>query len=451
MVSVPKQLLLQLILILCNAFFAATEIAVISLNINKLKKLEEDGDKKAGKLLKMAIDPSRFLSTIQIGITLAGFLGSAFAASALATPLVMKLKSWGLVSIPDSVLNSFSVIIITIILSFFTLVFGELVPKRIAQQKALPVAKFSLRIISILSAIFKPVIWLISNSTNLILKLLHLNTDADAGQISEADIRLMVDAGEELGSIKEKEKDMIQNIFEFNDSAVYEIMTRQPDIIAFDINASDDEIFETIQASGLSRFPVYKDDINSILGILNAREFLINLTKEKKKNLKDLLRAPYFVPETIKADQLFSDMQKNKIHIAVAIDEYGETSGIITLEDLLEEIVGNIYDEFDQQEKPDIEKIGNNQYRIQGDTLLEDVMEELDIELPQDEGYDTIGGLVLSTLHQIPKDGQKFSVSFDNVFITVTNVVDHRIIETVLTIEEKKQLKKRTETDYSTS
>lgn len=442
MVSVPRQLLLQLILILCNAFFAATEIAVISLNINKLKKLEEDGDKKAGKLLKMAIDPSRFLSTIQIGITLAGFLGSAFAASALATPLVMKLKSWGVVSIPDSVLNSFSVIIITIILSFFTLVFGELVPKRIAQQKALSVAKFSLRIISILSAIFNPVIWLISNSTNLVLKLLHLNTDADSGQISEADIRLMVDAGEELGSIKEKEKDMIQNIFEFNDSAVYEIMTRQPDIIAFDINASDDEILETIQTSGLSRFPVYDDDINSILGILNAREFLINLTKGKKKNLKELLRTPYFVPETIKADQLFSDMQKNKIHIAVAIDEYGETSGIITLEDLLEEIVGNIYDEFDQQEKPDIEKIGNNQYRIQGDTLLDDVTEELDIELPQDEGYDTIGGLILSTLHQIPKDGQKFSVSFDNVFITVTSVIDHRIIETVLTIEEKKEKEK---------
>lgn len=436
MVSVPRQLLLQVVLILLNAFFAGTEIAVISLNTNKLKRLEEEGDKKAGKLIKMVVDPSKFLSTIQIGITLAGFLGSAFAANALSTPLVAKFQEWGLTSIPVSVLDSFAVIIITVILSFFTLVFGELVPKRIAQQKALAVAKFSLGVITVLSVVFKPLIWLISCSTNIILKILHLKTEANDDQVSEDDIRLMVDVGGQSGTIEEDEKTMIQNIFEFNDSSVYEIMTRQSDIIAFDITDTDKEILETIQSSGLSRFPVYEDDINNILGVLNSREFLINLTQEHKKSLKELLRAPYFVPETIKADQLFSDMQKSKVHIAVVIDEYGGTSGIITLEDLLEEIVGNIYDEYDKQEKPDVEKIGDNRYRIQGDTPLEDVMEELDITLPEDEGYDTIGGLVLSTLHTIPKDGQKFTVHFGNIAITVTSIIDHRIVETVLTLED---------------
>lgn len=451
MVSLPKQLLFQAILILLNAFFASTEIAVISLNSNKLKKLEEEGDKKAGKLLKMIENPSQFLSTIQIGITLAGFLGSAFAADAMAGPLVNKLQSWGLTGIPTSVLNNLSVIIITIILAFFTLVFGELVPKRVAQQKALPVAKFSLGVISTLAIILKPLIWLISASTNLVLKMFHLKTEANDDAVSEDDIRLMVDVGGESGTIEEDEQEMIQNIFELNDSAVYEIMTRQSDIVAIDITDTEEQILETIETSGYSRYPVYEDDVNNITGILNARSFLINLTKkeEEKSSLKELLRTPYFVPETIKADQLFSDMQKNKIHIAVVIDEYGGTSGIITLEDLLEEIVGNIYDEYDEQEKPEIEMVGDKRYRIQGDTLLEDVMDELHISLPEDEGYDTIGGLVLSTLHTIPKDGQKFTVNFGNISITVTNVVDHRIEEVILTIEDKKdeQTEKEEEKD----
>lgn len=451
MVSLPKQLLFQAILILLNAFFASTEIAVISLNSNKLKKLEEEGDKKAGKLLKMVENPSQFLSTIQIGITLAGFLGSAFAADAMAGPLVNKLQSWGLTGIPTSVLNNLSVIIITIILAFFTLVFGELVPKRVAQQKALPVAKFSLGVISTLAIILKPLIWLISASTNLVLKMFHLKTEANDDAVSEDDIRLMVNVGGESGTIEEDEQEMIQNIFELNDSAVYEIMTRQSDIVAIDITDTEEQILETIETSGYSRYPVYEDDVNNITGILNARSFLINLTKkeEEKSSLKELLRTPYFVPETIKADQLFSDMQKNKIHIAVVIDEYGGTSGIITLEDLLEEIVGNIYDEYDEQEKPEIEMVGDKRYRIQGDTLLEDVMDELHISLPEDEGYDTIGGLVLSTLHTIPKDGQKFTVNFGNISITVTNVVDHRIEEVILTIEDKKdeQTEKEEEKD----
>lgn len=432
MVSIPRQLIIQAILILANSFFAATEIAVISLNTTKLKKMIEDGDKQAAKLLKMAENPSSFLSTIQIGITFAGFLGSAFAADTLASPLANTIKGWGLTILSDGMLQNLSVIIITIILSFFTLVFGELVPKRIAQQKPLAIAKSTLSVINALSYVAKPLIWLISNSTNLILRALHLKTEGGDEHISEDDIRLMVDAGGQSGSIEEDEQEMIQNIFEFNDIPVSEIMTPQANVVALSLEDSTEDIMKTIKETGLSRFPVYGEDLNDIQGTLNSREFLINLNEDKPKAITDMLRPAYFVPETIKADQLFSDMQKKKVHIAIVIDEYGGTSGIITLEDLLEEIVGNIYDEYDKQDKPEIEKVGENLWRVQGNVPIDDLADELDIELPQDDGYDTIGGMILSTLHTIPRDGVKFSVHIHALAITVTDVEEHRICEVLV-------------------
>ena len=343
MVSVPKQLLIQAILIALNAFFAAMEIAVISLNTTKLKRLVEEGDEKAGKLLSMAENPAGFLSTIQVGISLSGFLGAAFAADSLSEPLTLWLLEIG-VKLPEALLNNIAVIIITLILTFMTIVFGELIPKRIAQQKSYEVAKACCGIIGVISVIFKPIILLISGTTNLILRMMKLKTEAEDEQVSEDDIRMMVDVGGESGSIEEDEKEMIQNIFEFNDIAISEIMTRVSDVNAISIEDSEEDILRIIKESGNSRFPVYKDDINDIIGILNSREFLINLNDENGKSVRDMLRKPYFVPETIKAYQLFSDMQKNKVHISIVIDEYGETRGIVTLEDLLEEIVGNIYD-----------------------------------------------------------------------------------------------------------
>lgn len=436
MVSVPKQLLIQAILIALNAFFAAMEIAVISLNTTKLKRLVEEGDKKAGKLLSMAENPAGFLSTIQVGISLSGFLGAAFAADSLSEPLTLWLLEMG-VKLPEALLNNIAVIIITLILTFMTIVFGELIPKRIAQQKSYEVAKACCGIIGVISVIFKPIILLISGTTNLILRMMKLKTEAEDEQVSEDDIRMMVDVGGESGSIEEDEKEMIQNIFEFNDIAISEIMTRVSDVNAISIEDSEEDILRIIKESGNSRFPVYKDDINDIIGILNSREFLINLNDENGKSVRDMLRKPYFVPETIKADQLFSDMQKNKVHISIVIDEYGETRGIVTLEDLLEEIVGNIYDEYDAAEAPAIEPLPDGRWKVQGTLSIEDLNDELGIHITDDRDYDTVGGMIFSCLHTIPEDGKQFTVEVNGLKITVTRVEDKRIIEAIVEKTEK--------------
>lgn len=436
MVSVPKQLLIQAILIALNAFFAAMEIAVISLNTTKLKRLVEEGDEKAGKLLSMAENPAGFLSTIQVGISLSGFLGAAFAADSLSEPLTLWLLEMG-VKLPEALLNNIAVIIITLILTFMTIVFGELIPKRIAQQKSYEVAKACCGIIGVISVIFKPIILLISGTTNLILRMMKLKTEAEDEQVSEDDIRMMVDVGGESGSIEEDEKEMIQNIFEFNDIAISEIMTRVSDVNAISIEDSEEDILRIIKESGNSRFPVYKDDINDIIGILNSREFLINLNDENGKSVRDMLRKPYFVPETIKADQLFSDMQKNKVHISVVIDEYGETRGIVTLEDLLEEIVGNIYDEYDAAEAPAIEPLPEGRWKVQGTLSIEDLNDELGIHITDDRDYDTVGGMIFSCLHTIPEDGKQFTVEVNGLKITVTRVEDKRIIEAIVEKTEK--------------
>ena len=427
--SLAQQILLQIILILINAFFAATEIAVISLNTTKLKKLADDGDKYAPRLLKMAENPSGFLSTIQIGITLAGFLGSAFAADNLAEYILPLFINMGL---PAGISRTISVIIITLIISFFTLIFGELVPKRIAQQKAFAVAKFSSGVISVTAKIMRPVVWLLSATTNLILRIFRLKEDGDKESVTEDDIKLMVDAGGESGSIEADEKEWIQNVFEFNDINVSEIMTREPDVVSFQVETPESEILETIKETGLSRFPVYDENINDILGILNARDFLISINSGNYQGIRGLLRSAYMVPDSIHADKLFSDMQARKTHIAIVVDEYGQTVGIVTLEDLLEEIVGNIYDEFDPQEEAEIQKIGEDEWKVNGSLSLSDFSDATGIELEENEDYDTIGGMVLSTLSQIPEDGTTLDVTINGLDIHVTKIEDRRIEEAII-------------------
>ncbi len=427
--SLAQQILLQIILILINAFFAATEIAVISLNTTKLKKLADEGDKYAPRLLKMAENPSGFLSTIQIGITLAGFLGSAFAADNLAEYILPLFINMGL---PAGISRTISVIIITLIISFFTLIFGELVPKRIAQQKAFAVAKFSSGVISVTAKIMRPVVWLLSATTNLILRIFRLKEDGDKESVTEDDIKLMVDAGGESGSIEADEKEWIQNVFEFNDINVSEIMTREPDVVSFQVETPESEILETIKETGLSRFPVYDENINDILGILNARDFLISINSGNYQGIRGLLRSAYMVPDSIHADKLFSDMQARKTHIAIVVDEYGQTVGIVTLEDLLEEIVGNIYDEFDPQEEAEIQKIGEDEWKVNGSLSLSDFSDATGIELEENEDYDTIGGMVLSTLSQIPEDGTTLDVTINGLDIHVTKIEDRRIEEAII-------------------
>ena len=437
MISVPRQLLIQAIFIAINAIFAALEMAMVSLSTTRLKMLEEEGDKAAIRLLKMLENPAGFLSAIQVAISLSGFLGSAFAADSLSEPLTDWFISLGLTMIPYQTLNSISVVIITIILTLVTIIFGELVPKRIAQQKSYEVAKVFMKLLMVISTILKPIIWFTSSTTNLILRILHLKTSSEDESVSEAEIRMMVDAGSDNGTIEEDEKEMIQNIFEFNDIKVSEIMTRIGDVNYFSVDDDEETIIRTIKESGNSRYPVYEDDINNIIGILNARDFFININDGRRKSLREMLRSAYFVPESIKADQLFSDMQKKKVHIAIVIDEYGETRGIVTLEDLLEEIVGNIYDEFDEAEAPEIEKIGENRWRVSGSLSIEDLEDELGIDIPDDRDYGTVGGMVFSCLHEIPEDGQTFTVEIHGLRITVTKVEDKRIAQAEIEKIEK--------------
>ena len=426
MQTIVFQLLVQVILILINAFFAATEIAVISLNANKLRKLEEEGDKLAPKLLHMVEDSSGFLSTIQIAITLSGFLGAAFAGDAFAEYLTAWLLSLG-VGIPASVLDTISLVVVTIILSYFTLVFGELVPKRIAMQKSMEMARLSCRVVSAIATIAKPVVKLLSLSTNGVLRLLRMKTDVEEEQVTEDEIRMMIDLGNESGSINEDEKELLHNVFDFSDQTVSDVMTHAADVESISVDATREEVLDTIRSTGLSRFPVYGEDESDILGVLNTRDFLVDWVSDGTKSVRDLMRPAYLVPESLSADDLLRDMQIKKIHLAVVLDEYGELAGVITVEDLLEEIVGNIYDEFDPQEDQEIVQLEDNLWRIAGSADLEDVGEALGMEFPEDEEYDTLGGLVFDQLSVIPEDGAQFDVDACGLHIHVEDFSDRRV------------------------
>ena len=431
--SIPSQLLLQAILILVNAFFAATEIAVLSLNATQLEKKAEKGEKTAKRLLKLTQEPSGFLSTIQIGITLAGFLGSAFAADNFSGYLVDWIyNDIGFTALSLTTLDTLAVIVITLILSYFTLIFGELVPKRIAMQKPYEVSKLSCGAVLAVAKVVKPVVKFLSMSTNAILRILHLKTEAEEDTITEEEILMMIELGEKRGVLDEDESEWLQNIFDFDDTCIREIMTHSVDVISIALDASDDEIINIIKKTGISRYPVYDHDDENIIGILHVRDYLLNL-QTKEKSFKDILTPAYFIPDSMTADDLFEDMQTKNIHFAIAIDEFGEMSGIITLEDLVEEIVGNIYDEHDAYEQPSIQTINDHQWKVSGNVNIEDLSKELDTEIPVDEDYDTIGGYIYSHLRSIPKDGTTKTIKADNLTFQITKIQNRRIKEVIIT------------------
>jgi len=425
------QLLIQFLLILVNAFFAASEIAVISLNDNKVRKQAEEGDKKAAVMLKLAESPNDFLSTIQVCITLSGFLASAFAADHFATRLSQVLVNAGFNLMSRDALNTLCLIVITLVLSYFTLVLGELAPKRIAMQNPEKIARISSGVIIVVQKIFKPIVWLLSKSTNAMLRLFRINPNTANDQVTEEEIRMMVDIGGENGTIQQDERTMIENIFEFNNTTAESVMIHRMDVVSIQVDDSYDDIIESIRESGLSRFPVYDDDIDDIVGILNTRDFLLNAQVKEPKPLRELLRPAYLVPETVQADALFRDMQKRKMHMAIVVDEYGGMSGIVTMEDLLEEIVGNIYDEFDPAEETEIVQIEDNLWRCSGTIDLETLSDALSVDLPLDEEYDTLGGLIFSRFTAIPDDGAKPEVDVYGLHIQVEELSEHRV-ETAL-------------------
>lgn len=418
------RLLTLLVLILVNAFFTMSEIAVISVNDNKIKRMAEEGNPKAKKLLVLLEKPSQFLSTIQIGVTLAGFLASAFAASSFSAPLARFIVEYTPFTDPAAV-DDFCVVLITIVLSYVTLVFGELVPKQIGLQKAEPMAFSLAGVILFIGKILKPVVILLTASTNGILRLFGINPSGEMSDVTEEEIRMMVDIGEEKGSIAAGEKELITNVFEFNNKEAADVMTHRTDLCMLWIDEDPEVIRQEILENGYTRFPVYDEDADDIVGILHLRDYLANMLATEPKSLKELLRPAYFIPEQVPTDVLFRDMQREKIHLAVVMDEYGGTRGIVTMEDLLEEIVGNIYDEYD--EAPEVtQQVDEKTWRVPGSADLEQLEKLFSIKLPQD-AFDTLGGLVFSRLRTIPEDGTTPVIEAYGLRVQVEEILDHRV------------------------
>ena len=430
-----SQIAVLVVLILLNAYFAASEIAFISLNDAKIEKQAKEGNKKAKQIYKMLKNPSKFLATIQIGITLAGFLGSAFAADNFAEGFSAKIiKTFSISEKYTSTVNTVSVVLITIILSYFTLILGELVPKRIAMKHKEKLANGVCGIISFLAAALRPIIWFLTVSTNAVLRLIGIDPREKDEPVSEEDIVLMLDAGADEGSLNENDIEYIKNVFKLDTLTAENVMTSRKSIVSVSLDSTDKEIMEIIDEEGYSRIPVFDDDIDHIVGILHTRDYLIKRT-EPDFDLKSMLHQPEYVPETVSLDSLFKDMQKTHTHMVIVVNEYGETAGIVTMEDILEELVGEIWDERDE-EITEFSKIGENTYRVLSTASIEDFKEFFSIdddELETDST--TVNGWLTEMAGSIPETGYK--LEYKNLCITVTKADD--IMTHEITVEVKNE------------
>mgnify|MGYP004658879343 FL=1 len=418
-----SQLIFLFILILLNAYFAATEIAFISLNDAKIEKQVKDGNKKAKQIQKMLKNPSKFLATIQIGITLAGFLSSAFASDAFAGMLAPVLNEW-MPFISIATWQNISIIIITIILSFFTLVFGELVPKRLAMKYYEKISFATIGVIKGISVVTAPFVKLLTWSTNLVSKIFGVG-EQEEEIVTEEEIKMMVNQGEEKGSIEENEKELINNVFEFNDIIASEIMTYRTDIYAIEINEDVYEILDEIDEYKYSRIPVYEETIDDIKGILFLKDILKLVSTRKEFKIADIMREAYFVPESKPIDEIFEELQANKMQMAIVVDEYGGTAGLLTMEDILEELVGNIFDEYDDVEV-EYKRLDDNTYLIDGSVSLYEMKKIFDIELPEGD-YETLSGYLIEKLGRLPEEDEHPVIEDEHLTYKIEEYEDRRI------------------------
>ncbi len=420
------QLLILLVLIAINAFFAASEIAIISLNSQKIRKQAEDGEPEAILLQKLVAEPSKFLATIQVGVTLAGLMASAVAAESFADHLTGYLKTLRL-PLDTALISLISIMGITLVLSYFTLVLGELVPKRLAMQMPERISGLVAKPLALIQKFTGPFVRLLSFSTNLLIKLLGGNPAYTEEKITEEEIRLMVDVGQEKGVIRSTEKEMINNIFQFDNTAVSAVMTHRIDVVGLPRTATLDEVLDTVIAEKFSRIPIYDGTIDKVVGILHVQDLIPRL-KDPDRSRFDLMaavREPYFVPASKKTDELLKELQKQKTHLAVVIDEYGGTAGIVTVEDLLEEIVGNIFDEHDEV-RQEIVKLDESTYLLDGSISLAKIEELLDVKLPCCD-YDTLSGFVIGELGRFPKEGEHPVIEYEGLVLKVEAVEEKRI------------------------
>lgn len=431
--SIVSSILLLLALVACNAFFAMSEIAIISLNDNKLKKMAQDGNKKASLLVKLTSEPSRFLATIQVGVTLSGFLASAVAADTFSEYVV---RAFAGIPIPASTVRGVSIVVITLALSYITLVFGELVPKRAAMQNYERISFMVARAVSFVSLFTRPFVVLLSASTNGILRLIGIDPNKKPEEVTEEEIRMMIDVGGESGTIEQAEKDMLNNIFEFDDSTAEDMMTHRTEITAIEMGTPLEEIIAVARESGHSRIPVFEEDLDSIVGILYVKDLLGLITDSDRCESFDVsryMREPMYVLETTKSATLLGEFKVKKIQMAIVVDEYGGTSGLVTMEDLLEEIVGNIQDEYDDEEE-DIAPAGDNRFLVDGLAPLDDVLKFFTIDLEDEDEYDTIGGYIISELGYIPAEDAHPQLLLDDVRFTVQEMDERRIAKLLVEI-----------------
>ena len=435
-------ILLQVVLIALNAIFASAEAAFLSINSARIEKIIEEGDKKtrrkAKRLQKLTKDSSRFLSTIQVAITLAGFLGSAFAADSFAQPLTKWFNSLSFMAnnkliVPEVVF----VVIITLVLSFFSIVCGELVPKKIAMKNAEKLSLALSGFIRFVSVIFAPIVWILTVTTNGILRIFGINPHEEEEAASEEEIRIMLDTSSEAGAIDSMENEMIQNIFEFDDILISEVCTHRRDVDMLYREDTLDEWREKIVQSRHGLYPICGEGPDDIVGVLNIRKFFRADCKTVEDAIAKACEKPYFVPENMKADVLFTNMKETRNYFAIVVDEYGGTSGVITIHDLLELLVGDMGD----KEDVIVEEIvcvneEENHWKIIGAASLEKVSAELGVTF-EEEDCDTFGGYILGLLGEIPDDGTQLDLETDELTIKVESVADHRIEETFVTVKPR--------------
>lgn len=427
--SLTLKIAVLIILVLINAFFAMSEMAVVSLNDTKIKKMASNGHKKAKKIVKLTSDSAGFLSTIQIGVTLAGFLTSASASQNFARKLYNLLAERFSVStsMGESAIYVASVVIITLITSYFSLVFGELVPKKIAMHKSEPIAFAVVGFLLVFKKIMAPVVFILTKSTNLITRLFRINPGAFEEQVTEEEILMLVDVGEEKGVIEESQREMINNIFEFDDIDVRDVMRHRTEIAALDASSPLADAVDMAIEQGYSRIPVFEEDLDNIIGVIYAKDLLRFVGRHIPKNAvaQDIMRPAYHIPESKMCGELFKEMTEKRIQIAVVVDEYGGTAGLITLEDLIESIVGNIQDEYDNEED-EITVVNENTYTIDGTCDIDEVEDMLDTTFPEGD-YDTLGGLIMTTIGRIPEDDERPAIEVSGFRFTVLSIEDRRI------------------------
>jgi len=433
--TVIGPLILQIVLIALNAVFAMAEIAVISMSEAKLTKLSEQGDRKARRLLKLKTEPAKFLATIQVAITLSGFLGSAFAADNFSGYLVSFFSKL-FPGVNVGVLDSISVILITLILSYVSLIFGELVPKRIAMRKTEGAALSLSGTVYGVSKVFAPIVWFLTVSTNGVLRILGIDPNEDDEEVSEEDIRMMAEVGAEQGVIEEDERELIENIFEFDDLTVGEISVHRTDVVVLWMEEKDEEWEETIRSSRHTRFPICEGSIDNVVGVLDTKDYFRLEDQSRENILEKAVRTPYFVPEGAKADITFRKMKEKRIPFAIVLDEYAGFSGIVSIHDLIEQIVGDIQETQEEESKEEeLRRIDERRWRINGNISLAVLGKALEMEFP--DGYETIGGLALGLYGSVPEDGSRFTVKWEGIEIHINEILDHQVNGAVIVLPEK--------------